>query len=75
MARARQTSLDDRHPLDGAQTVRTSPAHSSRTRSSAPRPDNVDQARVKAEFKDGLLNVHLPKSEKGQARAVDVKIA
>jgi HSP20 family protein len=38
-------------------------------------PDNVDQAKVKAEFKDGLLNVHLPKSEKGQPRAVDVKIA
>jgi HSP20 family protein len=192
MARARQKSLDDRHPLDGAQTVRTSQAHSSRTRSFgsaaeegrimsivrwdpfreledmsyrlnrlfnradlvAPQtketlagaewspavdivetpeeflvkaecpavnkedikvsveqgtlrisgerkqekeektrkyhrvertfgsfvrtfalPDNVDQAKVKAEFKDGLLNVHLPKSEKGQPRAVDVKIS
>lgn len=38
-------------------------------------PDNVDEGKIKAEFKDGLLNVHLPKSEKAKPRAVEVKIA
>lgn len=38
-------------------------------------PENVDESRVNAEFKDGLLNVHLPKAEKTKPRAVDVKIS
>jgi HSP20 family protein len=37
-------------------------------------PDNVDDAKIKAEFKDGVLNVHLPKSEKATPRTVDIKI-
>jgi HSP20 family protein len=37
--------------------------------------DNVDQTKVMAEFKEGVLNVHLPKSEQSKARPVDVKIA
>lgn len=38
-------------------------------------PDNVDETKVKAEFKDGILNVHLPKTEKAKPKAVEVKVA
>lgn len=38
-------------------------------------PDNVDDTKVRAEFKDGVLNVHLPKTEKAKPKAIDVKVA
>lgn len=38
-------------------------------------PDNVDGAKLSAEFKDGLLNVYLPKTEKHVPKPVDVKVA
>lgn len=38
-------------------------------------PDGVEQDKVKAEFKDGLLTVRLPKSPKTLPRSVEVKIA
>lgn len=38
-------------------------------------PTDVDQGKVAAEFKDGVLNVHLPKSPSAKPRAIDVKIA
>lgn len=38
-------------------------------------PDDVDAATVKAEFKDGILNVTLAKSAKAGARAIDVKVS
>jgi HSP20 family protein len=38
-------------------------------------PDNVEESRVKAEFKDGVLNLHLPKSEKAKPKAIDVKVS
>ena len=37
-------------------------------------PDNIDEAKVSAEFKDGLLNVHLPKMEKAKNRAIEVMV-
>lgn len=37
-------------------------------------PDHVDDTKVKAEYKDGVLNLHLPKSEKAKPKAIDVKI-
>lgn len=37
-------------------------------------PDAVDEAKVTAEFKDGMLNLHLPKSEKARPKAIDVKV-
>jgi HSP20 family protein len=37
-------------------------------------PDGVEQDKVKADFKDGLLTVRLPKSPRVQPRSVDVKI-
>jgi HSP20 family protein len=38
-------------------------------------PDHVDDTKVKAEYKDGVLHLHLPKSEKAKPKAIDVKIA
>jgi len=37
-------------------------------------PDNVDDTKVRAEFKDGVLNVRLPKTEKAKPRAIEVKV-
>lgn len=38
-------------------------------------PDDADPAKIHAEFKEGLLKVFLPKTEKAKAKTVDVKIA
>lgn len=38
-------------------------------------PDQVNESGVKAEFKDGVLNLHIPKSEKTKPRAIEVKVA
>ena len=38
-------------------------------------PETVDEGAVKAEYKDGVLNLHLPKAEKVKPKAIDVKVA
>jgi HSP20 family protein len=38
-------------------------------------PTEVDASRVSAEFKDGVLSVHLPKSPNGKPKAVTVKVS
>jgi HSP20 family protein len=38
-------------------------------------PEGVDDGQVKAEFKDGMLNLNLPKSEKAKPKAIEVKVA
>ncbi len=38
-------------------------------------PDAADGAKVSAEFKDGVLKVRLPKTEKAKPKAVEVKVA
>jgi HSP20 family protein len=38
-------------------------------------PDGADGSKVNAEFKDGVLKVHLPKSEKAEPKAIEVKVA
>ena len=38
-------------------------------------PAVADGSRVNAEFKDGVLKVHLPKSEKAKPKAVEVKVS
>jgi HSP20 family protein len=38
-------------------------------------PDDADESKVKAEFKDGMLNVTLPKSAKAKSRAINVSVS
>ena len=38
-------------------------------------PDAADGSKVNAEFKDGVLIVHLPKTEKARPKAVEVKVS
>lgn len=37
-------------------------------------PDGVDESKVKAEFKDGVMNVALPKSEKTKSKALEIPV-
>lgn len=37
-------------------------------------PEDADGDKVAAEFKDGVLKVHLPKTERAKSRSVEVKI-
>ena len=37
-------------------------------------PDDADEAKVNAEFKDGVLLVHVGKSEKAKPKQIDVKV-
>lgn len=38
-------------------------------------PDDADEASISAEFKDGILSVHLGKSQKAAAKPIEVKAA
>jgi HSP20 family protein len=38
-------------------------------------PDDADANGVKADFKDGMLTVHLPKNEKAKPKQIEVKVA
>lgn len=38
-------------------------------------PDDADANGVKADFKDGMLFVHLPKNEKAKPKQIEVKVA
>lgn len=37
-------------------------------------PENADGSKVNAEYKEGVLTVHLPKSEKAKPKAIEVKV-
>ncbi len=37
-------------------------------------PDEVAEDKLKAEFKDGLLLVHLPKAERPKPKAIEIKV-
>ena len=38
-------------------------------------PEGADGAKVSADFKDGVLKVHLPKTAKAKAKTVEVKVS
>ena len=38
-------------------------------------PDEADGAKVNAEFKDGLLKVHLPKNPGAKPKSIDIKVS
>ena len=38
-------------------------------------PEDADGSNVAAEYKDGVLKVHLPKSDKAKAKTIEVKIS
>lgn len=38
-------------------------------------PEDADGTKVAAEFKDGVLQVHLPKSEKAKPKSIEVKVS
>ena len=37
-------------------------------------PNNVDESKIEASFKDGMLNLTVPKTEETKPKAIDVKI-
>jgi HSP20 family protein len=37
-------------------------------------PEDADESRVSADFKDGMLQVHLPKSEKAKPKAIEIRV-
>ena len=37
-------------------------------------PENVDQAKIDASFKEGMLNLKLPKTEEAKAKEIEVKV-
>ncbi len=37
-------------------------------------PENVDESKIKAGFKDGMLNLQIPKTVKAKPKAIDVKV-
>ncbi len=38
-------------------------------------PEDSDGSKVTADYKDGMLHVHLPKSEKAKPKAIEIKVA
>jgi HSP20 family protein len=38
-------------------------------------PDDADVSKVNAEFKNGILNVHIGKSESARPKSIDVKVS
>ena len=38
-------------------------------------PEDADGSKVSAEYKDGVLKVHLPKSEKTKPKSIEVKVS
>lgn len=38
-------------------------------------PEDADGSKVSAEYKDGVLRVHLPKSERAKPKSIEVKVS
>lgn len=37
-------------------------------------PDNVDESKIKASFKDGMLNLQIPKTAEAKPKSIEVKV-
>lgn len=37
-------------------------------------PDNVDETKIEALFKDGMLNLHIPKATEAMSKKIEVKV-
>jgi len=37
-------------------------------------PDNVDETKIEASFKDGMLNLQIPKNEEAKPKAIEMKV-
>ncbi len=37
-------------------------------------PDNIDEEKIKASFRDGMLQLQLPKSEKAKPKSVEIEV-
>jgi len=37
-------------------------------------PDNTDETKIKASFKDGMLNLHIQKIEETKPKAIEIKV-
>jgi HSP20 family protein len=37
-------------------------------------PDNIDEEKIKAKFKDGMLHLRLPKTEEAKPKSVEIKV-
>ena len=37
-------------------------------------PNNVDETKIEASFKDGMLNLQIPKAEEAKPKAIEVKV-
>ena len=37
-------------------------------------PEDADESKVSADFKDGMLQIHLPKSQKAKPKAIEIKV-
>ncbi|MEP6570484.1 MAG: Hsp20/alpha crystallin family protein [Acidobacteriota bacterium] len=71
---------DDRLTIKGARAVQDGTSH----RGECPRgkflrtfsvPSSVDQSDIRADYKDGVLQVHLPKRPERKAQRVEIKIS
>ena len=38
-------------------------------------PDSIDEQKLTAEFRNGVLTVHLPKSERATPKSIDIKVS
>lgn len=70
---------EDRLVIQGSRTVETSPQRVERPSGRFVRsfgiPASVDQTKITAEYKDGVLNVTLPKQAAPKAKRVEITIS
>lgn len=70
---------DDRLSIKGTRNIETSPQRIERPRGRFIRtfgvPASVDQGKIQAEYKDGVLNIILPKRVEQKPKRVEIKVS